>query len=276
MLVVSGIVTLFYVIASAIIGVRLLRLGSPDRVVSAGDPPRKRLPEFWLGGYFLLYSCIAAALNMMVYSGWSDPEMQLPVLGEQLAHAGFFWIGGLGLLCLLAFTRLTFRPRNRWAFHFVWIVGGVNIISSLGLGLAEGYRLSVASGSWYWINFFSRSAIFIWITVESLRYWSMLQLRLRLGLADALLTNRFLLMGIWGVVITVLAYVDPIARIWYYQKTGGGKVWDPVIGAPILHFSAGFALVGLSMAACSLYLTFFPTPSYRGWINERAERFFPS
>jgi hypothetical protein len=269
LLVVSGIVTLIYLIVSAAIGIRLVRIANPPQPRSIPDAPRSRPPEFWFGCFFLLYSCIASGLNMAVYAGWSDISMRLPLLLERSGHAGFFWIGGVGIIALLIFIRQTFRPRERWARWLVIGISGALLVSAIWLGLSEGYRVSVATGTPYWINHMGRNITFIWIAIESLRYWGMLKRRVTLGLADPLTTNRFFLIGVWGVVMTILAYADPMARVLYYARTGS-LVWDTQIGAPIIHLSAGAALVGVSLAASAVYLTFFPTRAYRLWVESRS------
>jgi len=98
----------------------------------------------------------------------------------------------------------------------------------------------------------------------------LLRRRLRLGLADALVANRFLLWGIWSSVMLTTGMIDPLVRIWYVSRFGIGEQWNPEQGAPItlalVTVSSGLLIV----AMITLYLTFFPTQRFRRWVESRA------
>ena len=51
---------------------------------------------------------------------------------------------------------------------------------------------------------------------KSLRYWAAARRRMRLGLADPLVTNRFLLLGLWAVAWAAMGFSDILARGIYW------------------------------------------------------------
>lgn len=261
----SAIVTIFYVSISGIVGVRLmLRARRPD------GASLRRLPEFWLGFFFLLYSCVGAAMNVAVYAGWSDPALALPPRVSQLLHAGFFWLGGAGLVGLLVFLRATFRPREPWARALVWGFSGLLLFATVVTGLQEQYRAHVVPQWGYWLQFALRDAVFVWVAIESLRYWTLLRKRLVLGLAEPVLVNRFLLMGVWGAALAILAHADTVCRLLYWSETGSTTEWVPEIGRPILLIGTASATGFLGLAAAAMWLVFFPTRRYASWLERRA------
>jgi hypothetical protein len=81
---------------------------------------------------------------------------------------------------------------------------------------------------------------------------------MRLGLAEALVTNRFLLWGIGLASLTLL-----MASTLFASAVGV----DPAVsGWVLLESFAG--LVGAS----TLWLTFFPTQGYKAFVERRAAR----
>jgi hypothetical protein len=141
--------------------------------------------------------------------------------------------------------------------------------SWLGFGLQEEFAVRVLNGPFYWIGFLTREGALAWMAVESLRYWRLLRRRLALGLSDALVTNRFALWGLWAVIVFWMGASDPLARVWYCWVTDTTTIWHPIVGRPIIvAVMAATSALGVG-AATSLFLTFFPTASYRRWILSR-------
>jgi hypothetical protein len=255
---VSGLATLALLALSALVGVRLVRLGN-----------RTAGPERWLGFYFLFYGAIGATLAAVVYSSWSASSFRLPDEVLRAINAVYFVFATAGVGSLFVFTQRTFRPRSRFAAACARTAVGLLVLSAFGVGVSEGFRPRVLNGPAYWTHFGLRVVVFAWVAVESLRYWAAMRRRLALGLADPLLVNRFLLWGVWGVLLAVLCFVDPVARWWYVSLTGTSERWIPEVARPIIQVVVPVASVLTFAAAVALVLTFFPSSGYRRWILSR-------
>jgi len=256
---ISGIVTLGMLVLSVGVGVRLVRLGRRD---GAG-------PVVWLGLYFLIYSGLATGLSVTTYIGWSGVGVALPEAVTRLLNGAFFVSSTLGVSCLLVFTQRTFRPDSGRARAFVACDVLAMALGTLALGLSEGFQVRVVNGPAYWVVFLGRLAAWAWVAGEAIVYWIKQRRRLALGLADPIVANRFLLWGVWGVVVTVLAFADPLARLWYWAATGTSTVWVPAVGRPIIQVTVPLAC-GLSFASAVLMvLIFFPSAGYKRWILAR-------
>jgi hypothetical protein len=253
---IAGVVTLALLGLSAAVGVRLVRRGR-------GDGGR---PLLFLGLYFLLYSALATGLSVATYMGWSSVELVLPDLVARSLNAGFFLTSTLGLSFLLLFTQRTFRPHSPAARTTVW--GGALLmgVAAAALGASEGFEVRVLPGPAYWVHFAARIACWVWVAWESFAFYAIQRRRLAIGLADPVVTNRFLLWGVWATVLSLLAFADPVARLWYFHLAGTTTQWIPEIGRPIIEATVPIAC-GLNVAAVVLMvLTFFPTAGYRRWL----------
>src|SRR5262249_5498199 len=131
-----------------------------------------------------------------------------PMLAREIA-VPLYYLGETLLVsgcCLyLFFTAKVFRPAAPWAMWtaaagtVVLALCGVQNISAFTTAHAQAEvvakaRLGVAPmvailGLYY-----------VWTTFEGFRYYGMMKKRMALGLADAVVTNRFLLWGFAGIV----------------------------------------------------------------------------
>jgi hypothetical protein len=264
--IIGGLVGCGNLLLSAIIGVRLVRLA---RSAAAG-------PEIWLALYFLLAAFLGMGLSNFVYMSWADAGMALPERLAAILNAGYLFGTTAGMGCLYVFTRLTFRHDARWARVLVGAVTAVMVVGYAGIGVSGDFALSLVPGTAYWVTWAARTSVFLWLLIESFRYWGMLRRRLRLGLVDPLVANRFLLWGMWSTVMLSMGQVDPLARVWYVTTIGAGAQWDPALGRPIVvTLVTATSTLGIA-AMTTLYLTFFPTRAFRRWIAARAENTVPA
>lgn len=233
-----------FIAFSAVLGGRLLALAARTRAA----------PELIMGLAFVLTGCLGTAFDLLSYQKWIESE----VLLRACRSASRLSIH-LGVAAQALFTWRVFRPDARWAGAlFVAIAGGLSLVAAGhaavgGLGDA-GYR-----GGWFWARAALHPAALAWGAVESLLYWTRMRRRLRLGLADPVLTNRFL---VWGVAIAAGAAalcIGPLARL----ATGGSGA-KPVV----LALAAPLGLV----SALGYWLTFFPPERYRRLLLQRAGR----
>jgi hypothetical protein len=258
--VIGGLVSSSYLLLSLVIGVRLLRL---SRRMGGG-------PELWLGLFFLVASFLGMGLAYLVYMSWADAALALPEPIGSVLHAGYLFGTTAGMGCLYVFTRLTFRPHERWAQVLVAAVLVALVVGYLGIGLTDGYRLRLSPGFPYWITWAVRTSVFLWLLIESFRYWGLLRRRLRLGLAEPLLTNRFLLWGIWASTVLLTGLIDPITRFWYVRAYGASDQLVPELGQSVVLWMVTASSALMILAMTTLYLTFFPTVRYRRWVEARS------
>lgn len=256
---ISGLTILGLMGLSAAVGIRLLRLGRRD----GGGP------ELWLGLYFVIYGCLATTASITVYLGWSAPDVAFSDGATRLLNATYFLLSTIGMTCLLLFTQRTFHPGSRGARTFVWGTAAVMAGAAIGVGVTEGFQVRVLNGAPYWIHFGARLVPFAWVAIESFRYRRMLQRRAAIGLADPLVSNRFLLWGLWSAVLAVMAFADPLARFWYWSLTGTTTQWIAEVGRPIIDVVVPFSSACGVAAVMLLFLTFFPTEGYRRWVERR-------
>src|SRR5262249_10565518 len=94
---------------------------------------------------------------------------------------------------------------------------------------------------------------YFWTTLESLGYYRKLRLRLRIGLADAVVCNRMLL---WGLM-TLSAGTAVVLNLAAMRP-------GPFLSAPIVLVSS---CLGIVLASC-LFLAFHPPGWYRGWLEQ--------
>jgi hypothetical protein len=258
--VIGGLVSGSYLLLSLVIGVRLLRL---SRRTGGG-------PELWLGLFFLVASFLGMGLAYLVYMSWADAALALPEPIGSVCNAGYLFGTTAGMGCLYVFTWLTFRPRERWARVLVAAVLTTMLVGYLAIGFTDGYRLRLAPGVAYWITWAARTSVFLWLLIEAFRYWGLLRRRLRLGLAEPLLTNRFLLWGIWASAVLLTGLIDPVTRFWYVRAYGASGELVPEMGQPVV---LGMVIASAALmipAMTTLYLTFFPTEGYRRWVEARS------
>jgi hypothetical protein len=256
---ISGAVTIGLLVLSSIVGMRLVRRGGSD------DGGAVRL----LGLYFLLHGALATGLSVATYVGWSAAELQLPALAARALNGGFFVASTLGVGCLLLFTQRTFRAGSATGRSLAGGLAMLMAVSAVVLGASEGFEVRVVNGPAYWVHFAARVASWTWVALESFAYWRQQRRRLALGLADPVVTNRFLLWGLWAALFALLAFADPIARLWYVTLAESTSVWVPEVGRPIIAATVPVACALNAAAVVLMVLTFFPTPAYRRWILAR-------
>jgi len=226
----------------SLLSLRLFRLASRTR----------QLPEVLVGIYFLL---VPFAISLAIRVERFGPE-QAPWV-----RAGANALFTLGGVALLIFTWHVFRRNAGWARALAW-GGSACVVAVWAAGIPAGaYR----TGS----SFFLLVPVYVsylWVFFESLRYHALLRRRLRLGLADPVVTNRFLLFAIWtgGVVaITLLGLLGALAQIQAGTFRDGGGLGDPLLLAIT-------RLISLPIAI-SIWLTFLAPARCHAWLRRSAE-----
>ena len=230
---------LLLTLAVCTLAVRLLRLAARNR----------QLPELFVGLYFLLIPIsISLSIRLPVF-----PEAHRALAGG-ITYAGF----ALAAAALYCFTWRVFRPDAAWARALA--IGGSLVLAGLWVyrgwfvGFGEG---RVATNSWTALpNYLP----YFWAFFESARYYRMMRRRARLGLADPVVVNRFLLFAMWTGVFATLPMVGVIQVVLGESST----LFE---SGPILVVVRAMALP----AGVALWLNFFPPARYCAWLRRRAE-----
>jgi hypothetical protein len=206
------------------------------------------LPEFFLGLAF-------------VFNGLSYLFTDLPdFIGNEAILSEFSYIGRIfAALCALtiaAFTWRVFRAEAGWAKWVFWADGVLLVV---------GFTVSALEGDWegtypltytgFWFEWLGGILPFVWFAVESLSAYSRSRRRVRIGLGDPLVSNRFLLIGIYGA----LAASTYAVYLWMYIEYERHGVWSDPVGALL------GAVEVVSLAA--LWISFASPAFYRRWVD---------
>ena len=257
----SALVTLLNLALSAVIGIRLL-LRARDR--DSG-------PEIALAVYFLACAVFGSTLSITVYSSLGDSGFALSESTTRLLITTYVLCNSVGGCAIYVFTWRTFRMGETWPLLVV-ATAIAAVASAYVWNAATGeFVVKVLPGPGYWLERGVFVAGMAWMSIESLRYWALLRRRARIGLAEPLLVNRFLLWGIWAATVGVLASSDLAARLAYVYMTGETTALLVDEAMPIIVVTVAATSIGGAIAAGTLWLTFFPTPRYARWIEARHE-----
>jgi hypothetical protein len=262
---ITGLVLLVNFGLGAVVGVRLLRMPAEEGWIT---------PERALGIFFVVSHVTGGIVVAVCYGIWS--EMGLPESPPWLSH--IHAVGqlcmGVGFAMIFLFTQRTFYPASATAKLFVKVMCMAIAASLLVRAFHEGFAISVSPGPMHWVFYFLRLSALLWASAASIVYWIRMRKRARLGLADPMVANRFLLWGLWAIGSSLTALAEPIARLVYAAVAG-----ESATAADSIQGTAG-SLIQTTLAITSvlclfttsvLWLAFFPTRRYREWITARAE-----
>ncbi len=223
-----------------IVGVRLLRLSQ-----RTGEAP-----ERLLGACFLFVSISAALYVLPTFRVFES-------LWTPLSFAGRVCVIPYSVIFAF-FTWRVFRPAERWGG---WLVWGTAILLVVGVGGSatggdwEGY--SIRNG-WFWFEWVGYTLPYGWAGAEAFVQYGHARRRMRLGLCDALVCNRYLLWASFGMLQVGLSLVV-IPQYYEYESTNQfTATWDALYGA----------IENTSLVM--IWLVFFPPAFYRRWIERAA------
>ncbi len=235
--------TILSITASAVLGVRLLRLATRTR----------ELPELMIGCSFVLSGVIGYVIML---AGNPANGAVAAATAERLFFVGYSVIG-LGVCCIYVFIWRTFRLEAKWAS---WLaMAGIFVV----LGTSDNSTSAdQARGAFFWLGVLGRAGAGFWAASESFLWWSRMRRRLELGLADPVICNRFL---IWGLASASTASIFLGTTFIMPTPTTGAPapVNMPVVG--IIFISS----ITIFTAAVQ-WLAFFPPERYLHWLQANA------
>lgn len=231
-----------------VLGARLLRL---SRRTGAQ-------PERWLGLAFLLAGASAWLLPLA-----ASQDLRL---GLDLAR-GFAFLaqGGMtgALVCLVFFTWRVFRGDSTAGRRVALALVVANLATG-GAVLLGGSPVPIGGVGLAVI--LTRSVSLLWLFLESAGHALRMRRRVRLGLGDPVVANRFLLWSIWtGALACIPLFVLSLRAL--------GVLVEPVPGEPLpvsLRWILLVLAAGGGAALGAGWLAFFPPASYQRWIVARA------
>jgi hypothetical protein len=230
----------FYLIASY----RLLRLNR-----RTGERP-----ELQLGIYFAFTGQWYLVFNAPYFLGIEA----LPPLVEH----GVEWVYAVGIIPYLLFIRAAFRPNSAWATALVIVCALLLFVGAAAASLGGGFSNSLDDPN-YLIEWVGYTVPCVWLCVEGAISHAAAKKRVRIGLCEPTVANRYLLFACFGFCQTAACAAD---LIWAYGNSTAGVASSFANG---LLGATEFASVAV------LWLAFFPPLVYRRWVDARAE-FIPT
>lgn len=225
----------FYLIAS----LRLLRLSQRTH----------QRPELLFGLYFGFSGAYYFTFNLPNIFGlepWS-------IAAEWMVE----WIYVIGVFPYLFFLRSVFRPDQTWAGVLVGLCS-VFLIVGTALGALGGDAIYAIDSPWFLVQWAGYTAPCVWMCVEALLSNRGARKRVRLGLCEPIVANRYLLLALFGA----FQFVACLADLSFAADISGNRAISTM--SDVLLGSSEIASVAV------LWLAFFPPRFYVNWITGRA------
>jgi hypothetical protein len=235
------------VLANGVVGFSLLRTAVRTR----------RKPELLIGMGLFGMGPVSQGLTAFAGTG-RLPAGEVDTLLHGLAAVG----SAIGMASIYAFVLTVFRPGVAWARALTAAAVGVLLVASVGsvVSIAQAdpnVPSQQVLQSWGVMILGVFTLAFGWAGLESGRFFLQARKRLRLGLIDAAVTNRFLL---WALA-SGSAFLLGLCLLGFQlegQQLAGSLV-------PSLLIMSVSVVTGATM-----YLAFLPPRSYLAWIQRKS------
>lgn len=243
---VSLIAMMIFVVTCSAVGLRLLWLATRG----GGSPA-------WSCGLgFTLIALIGHPMSTISGLG-------LKPVGEVihgLAAAGLLFTSA-GLAAFFAFTLTAFRMRTPWAWALT--AGAILLLAVASFAQIDVLAAAAPEASsaevtfaWGWVISAVSAVCYGWLGAEGLLEWSKSRRRVALGLTDPVISNRFLMWGLFGVSTTCLSLFLVVLSM--YSAAGSRSLTGQV----------GLTAFGL-VSSVAAALAFFPPEAYKRRIRAR-------
>jgi hypothetical protein len=221
------------------LGFCLIRLGTRTRSAT----------EWVLGSSFMCWSLyyILRVISMELQSQ--------PALESQVYIAARI-IDNLGSVSFAFFPLLAFRRGSTWAKWLATTLAICLIAGTAGsIWVGDPKGVDPLTNGWWWPEWFGSIGAGIWIGVEGFHHYGMTRSRIRLGLCEPIVGHRHLLLGLMGVIWTLLDFVVVGQYIDYWAHHTWSATLDNLVG--LLEIGA------LAM----IWLAYFAPAAYQRKIN---------
>ena len=248
--IVLGISQTVYLVAMVTLGVRLALLARRTR----------QLPEALLAAHFLLCCTVGYSLQGSGYALAIEPGASHALVATLL------YVGNgaslLGIAAVLVFNYRVFRSGTRLGQGLLAGCIALLVVGYAGSAASGGFAHGRPEGFWFWALYSAFTAASVWTLVEPLRYFAGLRKRQRIGLADPLVVDRFLLWGVGSVARFAMLAIGAMAML---QLTGAASDLAAVAAPTFL--ASGLAGI---VVAISYGLAFFPPRAYLRRVERRS------
>jgi hypothetical protein len=162
----------------------------------------------------------------------------------------------VGVAAKSLFNWRIYRPGSRVAATACGL-GIAGLVAAFALeGAATGFSPLAWQGSgWHLLRSALQVGCLLWGASEALVYWGKMRRRVKLGIADPLLANRFLLWGVGAGAAGLGSAIGVVAQV----ATGSAPLQQTWV-------TMSSSLHGL-VSACALWLAFVPPRAYREWLR---------
>jgi hypothetical protein len=201
---------------------------------------------------------------LFLMGGVSYPLTTLAIQGTGLPHelrvafaAMHMLLNAVGMTGIAIFTRRVFRPEAVWSLAAILAALLIYALSALGVVFDSGFEPFLQGDMGYWKGSqVVAIGVPLWSGFEAFSYHAMLRKRLKLGLAEPAVVERFLL---WGSAMWLAAFLTTVSMVM------------EAMGWVMIGTTAGALLVGpLGLGiALLLWLAFFPPRPYLAWVTRR-------
>ena len=228
-----------FTVVSFVIGLRLLGLALRTR----------QLPELLIGSSMLCLAGLGYPLSAVAREAVALPHAARAAIG---AAAGL--LGAAGLWANTAFTFVLFRRQLPAARAAVFVVA----LFCTGLFGFQTFTGDWALGAqfWGWLSF-GVTLSYGWCFLECSHYYRLLRRRLRIGLADPVVTDRF---GLYAAATGMAVATNTIGQLYWWR---GVEMLTDEVGALLLVVLGS----GSTVLMC---LAFIPPRAYLERVRARS------
>ena len=241
-----GFLAFFFV--SLAVGVRLVLLWRRTRA----------LPELLIGIGVLGIGPIGFGgmmlASLLVARGAAPADSLAPRALFALATATIY----LGVLAKCVFNWRVYRPQAALPALVTGAIGLALVVLYAHAGVARGFAPARLVDGWTLAQSALQVGALLWGAGEALRYWQLMRRRLALGLADPVVTNRFLL---WALGAGAAGIGTAIGTLASFATGRASLELDWVVASSSLHGLASALAMGLAV---------LPPRAYTAWIRARA------
>jgi hypothetical protein len=234
-----------FFVVSLTVGVRLVALWWRDR----------ELPQLLIGLGVLGIGPIGFGCQTLGQVLHADYD----VAARAVFAIGLFAASG-GAFAKYIFNYTVYHPGSLAVRRLAQVAGAGLLVSCIWVWASNGFTRIQEIDASYLVRSALQVSCLLWGSIEALRYWRMMRRRVRLGLADPVVTNRFFMWGVGAGAAGVGTAVGITAQM---------LIGRPPLEIPWVTMSS--SLHGL-VAAVALSLAFLPTAAYRRFLLRRAER----